>query len=343
MSPDIAAIDAFLTRTGAERLDELQELIRIPTVTVLSEHREDVRAGAEWVAAHMRAIGLEHVEVSETGGHPLVYADWLHAPGAPTVIVYAHYDVQPVDPLDLWVRPPFEPRLADGRIYGRGTADDKGQLHLHLWAARAWLETQGRLPVNVRYVFEGEEEAGSPNFEPWLRANRHRLDADLVVVSDTGFAEGNHPAVTVGLRGNVTFQVDVTGPSQDLHSGSFGGLVQNPANALVRILASLRDGSGRVTVPGFYDEVRDLTPADHQAFAALPFQEGTFAAGVGVPELFGEPDFVPLARRGARPTLDICGMWAGFQGEGSKTIIPAHAHAKLSARVVPDQDPLVIF
>jgi acetylornithine deacetylase/succinyl-diaminopimelate desuccinylase-like protein len=214
---------------------------------------------------------------------------------------------------------------------------------MHLWAARAWLETQGRLPINVRYVFEGEEEAGSPNFEAWLRANRHRLDADLVVVTDTGFAEGNHPAVTVGLRGNVAFQVDVTGPSQDLHSGSFGGLVQNPANALVRILASLRDPDGRVTVPGFYDEVRDLTPADEQAFAALPFDEAPFAAGIGVPELFGEPGFAPLARRGARPTLDICGMWSGFQGEGSKTIIPAHAHAKLSARVVPDQDPDVIF
>lgn len=339
MSQDIAAIDAFLDATEGPRLAELQELLRIPSVTVLREHREDVRAAASWIAEHLRAIGLEHVEVCETGGHPLVYADWLHAEGAPTVIVYAHYDVQPVDPLELWVRPPFEPRIADGRVYARGAADDKGQVHLHLWAARAWLESHGRLPVNLRYVFEGEEEAGSPNFEAWLEANRHRLDADLVVVSDTGFAEGNHPAVTVGLRGNVALQVDVSGPHQDLHSGSFGGLVQNPANALVRILASLRDGEGRVTVPGFYDDVRPLGPTDIAAFASVPFDEALFAEGIGVPELFGEPDFGPLARRGARPTLDVCGMWSGFQGEGTKTIIPAHAHAKISARVVPDQEP----
>ena len=216
-------------------------------------------------------------------------------------------------------------------------------MHLHLWAARAWLETQGRLPLNVRYVFEGEEEAGSPNFEAWLRAERHRLTADLVVVSDTGFAEGNHPAVTIGLRGNVALQVDVSGPSQDLHSGSYGGLVQNPANALVRILASLRDADGRVTVPGFCVGVRDLGPADLAAFDALPFDEAAFGVGIGVPRLFGEPGFAPLARRGARPTLDICGMWSGFQGEGTKTIIPAHAHAKLSARLVPDQDPHDVF
>ena len=224
-------------------------------------------------------------------GHPVVYADWLHADGAPTVVVYAHYDVQPVDPLELWVRPPFEPRVEGGRIYGRGVADDKGQVHLHLWAAKAWLETAGRLPVNVRYVIEGEEESGSPNFEAWLRANSHRLDADLVVITDTGFYEGNHAAVTVGLRGNMYLQVDVTGPDQDLHSGSFGGLVQNPANALVRILASLRDGEGRVTVPGFYDDVRELTPAEHEALAALPFDESAFAAEIGVPELFGEPGY----------------------------------------------------
>jgi acetylornithine deacetylase/succinyl-diaminopimelate desuccinylase-like protein len=343
MSHDLAAIDAFLERTQAERLEELKELVRIPTITVLSEHRDDVRTGAEWVARRMRAIGLENVEVSETGGHPVVYGDWLHAEGAPTVVVYAHYDVQPVDPLELWLRPPFEPHVADGRIYGRGTADDKGQLHLHLWAARAWFETHGRLPVNVRYIFEGEEEAGSPNFEAWLRANRDRLDADLVLVSDTGFAEGNRPAVTIGLRGNVALQVDVDGPSQDLHSGTFGGLVQNPAVALVRILSTLHDATGRVAIPGFYDSVRELTPADRAAFDAVPFDEAAFAAAIGVPALFGEPGVPPLVRRGARPTLDICGMWSGFQGEGTKTIIPAHAHAKLSARLVPDQDPDEMF
>jgi acetylornithine deacetylase/succinyl-diaminopimelate desuccinylase-like protein len=335
----IAAVEAYLVRTAEERLEEFQELLRIPTVGVLPEHRADVRAGADWLAARMRAMGLEHVDVSDTGGHPVVYADWLHAEGKPTVIVYGHYDVQPVDPLDLWVRPPFEPRVEDGRIYGRGVADDKGQVHLHLWATRAWLATTGQLPINIRYVIEGEEEAGSPNFEAWLRANRHRLDNDLVVVSDSGFYEGNHPALTVGLRGGIGLQVDVTGPSQDLHSGSFGGLVQNPANALVRILASLRDGEGHVTVPGFYDDVRKLTPAEHDALARLPFDEAQVAEQIGVPELFGEPGILPQVRRGARPTLDICGMWSGFQGQGTKTIIPAHAHAKISARLVPDMDP----
>jgi acetylornithine deacetylase/succinyl-diaminopimelate desuccinylase-like protein len=342
MTP-IEAVEAYLEQTSTARLAELTEFLRIPTIGVLRAHRADVRAGAEWLAERMRAIGLEHVDVSETGGHPVVYADWLHADGAPTVIVYGHYDVQPVDPLDEWVRPPFEPRLEDGRVFARGAADDKGQVHLHLWAARAWLATAGRLPLNVRYVIEGEEEAGSPHFQAWLEGNRERLGADLVVITDTGFFEGNHPAVTVGLRGNTYLQIDVTGPSQDLHSGSFGGLVHDPANALVRILASLWDLDGHIAVPGFYDDVRELTPAEHEAMAALPFDETAFASEIGVPELFGEPGHIPVVRRGARPTLDICGIWAGFQGEGTKTIIPAHAHAKLSARLVPDMDPHRVY
>lgn len=343
MSTPIEAVEDYLQRTAGERLEELKAFLRIPTIGVLSEHDEDVRAGAEWIAARMREIGLEHVEVSPTAGHPVVYADWLHAEDAPTVVVYAHYDVQPADPLELWVRPPFEPRVEDGRIYARGAADDKGQVHLHLWAARAWLATQGRLPVNVRYVIEGEEEAGSPHFEAWLRSNRERLAGDVVVVTDTGFYEGNHPALTVSLRGNVYVQLDVTGPAQDLHSGGFGGMVQNPANALVRILASLRDGEGRVTVPGFYDEAPVLSDAEREEFARLPFDESAFADAIGVPELFGEPGYGPLERKGMRPTLDICGMWAGFTGEGSKTIIPAHAHAKVSCRLAPGMDPARTF
>jgi acetylornithine deacetylase/succinyl-diaminopimelate desuccinylase-like protein len=339
----IEGVEAYLSGTGAERLDELLEFLRIPTIGVLGEHQEDVRIGAGWLAARMEAVGLEHVDVSETGGHPLVYGDWLHAAGAPTVIVYGHYDVQPTDPLEEWTRPPFDPRVEDGRVFGRGAADDKGQVHLHLWAARAWLRTAGRLPINVRYVIEGEEESGSPNFEAWLLANRERLAGDLIVVSDTGFLEGNHPALTVGLRGNMYLRIDVRGPSQDLHSGSFGGLVQNPANALVRILASLRDGEGRVTVPGFYDDVHELTAVEAEAMAALPFDEAALADQIGVAELFGEPGYDPLVRRGARPTLDICGIASGYLGEGSKTIIPAHAHAKLSARLVPDMDPQRVY
>ncbi len=343
MTSDIGAIDRYLEETREERLAELVEFLRIPSIGALAQHTADVRRAAEWLSDRLAAAGLEHVEVCETGGHPLVYADWLHAEGAPTVVVYAHYDVQPVDPLDLWVRPPFEPRLEEGRVFARGAADDKSQVHLHLAAARAWLATAGRLPVNVRYVIEGEEETGSTNFEAWLEANRQRLDADLVVVTDTGFYEGNHAAITVGLRGNVYLQVDVTGPSQDLHSGSFGGTVQNPANALARILAALRHPDGRIAVPGFYDEVRELTPEERAAMAALPFDDVEFAAGIGVPALFGEPGYSVLERRGARPTLDVCGLWGGFQGEGSKTIIPAHAHAKVSCRLVPDMDPMLTY
>jgi acetylornithine deacetylase/succinyl-diaminopimelate desuccinylase-like protein len=269
----------------------------------------------------------------------VVYADWLHADGAPTVLVYGHYDVQPVDPLDLWVRPPFEPRIEDGRIFARGAADDKGQVHLHLWAARAWMESEGRLPVNIRYVFEGEEESGSTNFDDWLHANRERLTADLAVVSDTGFFEGNHPSITIGMRGLIYCQIDVIGPSLDLHSGTFGGVVQNPAIALSRIIASLNREDGSIAVPGFYDEVRELSDEERDQFARLPIDEAAFAHALGVAELHGEPGYGILERRAARPTLDVNGIWGGFQGEGSKTIIPAHAHAKISCRLVPDMDP----
>jgi acetylornithine deacetylase/succinyl-diaminopimelate desuccinylase-like protein len=222
-SAAIDAIDAFLERTDDERLDDYQAFLRIPSIGTLSEHRDDVLAAAQFVADHLRTSGLEHVEVSPTPGHPIVYADWLHAPGAPTVLVYGHYDVQPVDPLDLWARPPFEPRVEGDRIYARGAADDKGQVHAHLWAVRAWFQTAGRLPVNLRFVFEGEEESGSENFEAWVTANRARLASDLAVVSDTGFFEGNLPAITIGLRGLVYCQVDVTGPRIELLSGTYAG------------------------------------------------------------------------------------------------------------------------
>lgn len=343
MSQDVDAIDAYLRGTADERLAEYLELLRIPTIGVLSEHDADVQAGATWIADHMASIGLEHVEVSETPGHPVIYGDWVNAPDAPTVVIYCHYDVQPVDPLELWESPPFDPHVRDGRVYGRGAADDKGQLHLHLWAARAWLATAGRLPVNVRYVFEGEEEAGSTHFEGWLEANRERVTGDVVVISDTSFHEGNQPAMTLSLRGNMYLQVDVIGPNVDLHSGQFGGTAQNPANALARILASLRHADGRVAVPGFYDDVDGLDDAERAAIEALPLDEADFAAQIGVSELFGEPGYGVLERRGARPTLDVCGMWAGFQGEGSKTIIPAHAHAKVSCRLTSGMDPYTTF
>jgi acetylornithine deacetylase/succinyl-diaminopimelate desuccinylase-like protein len=338
MGEEMQAIDAYLARTTDERLADYVDFLRIPSIGALSEHAPDMHRAAEFLVERLNAMGIS-AEASPTAGHPVVYGEWLGAPGAPTVIVYGHYDVQPVDPLELWTRPPFEPRVESGRIYARGAADDKGQVHLHLWAAKAWLETAGRLPLNVRYIFEGEEESGSTNFEAWLERNRHRLAGDLVVISDTGFFEGNTPAITIGLRGLVYLQIDVTGPAVDLHSGVYGGNVQNPANALATIVASLKSPDGRITVPGFYDQVRALSDEERAQMARMPFDADDFRREHGLHELVGEAEYSPLERKGARPSLDVNGIWGGFQGEGSKTIIPAHAHAKVSCRLVPDMDP----
>ena len=337
------ALEDYLAAHAEERLESYKDFVRIPSISALPEHAPDCRRAAEWIAADLERSGLEHVEVAETGGHPVVYADWLHAEGAPTVIVYCHYDVQPVDPLDLWTSPPFEPVVVGNRILGRGVADDKGQLHLHLRAAEALLATRGRLAVNVRYVFEGEEESSSVHLDAWLAANRDRLGADFALISDTGFFEGNLPAITIALRGMMYAQIDVTGTEVDLHSGGYGGAVENPANALARIIAGLKDEDGRILVPGFYDDVVELTPAERQLVAELPFDEAAYLDRLGLPALHGEAGYSTLERRGARPTLDVNGLWGGFQGDGSKTIIPAHAHAKVSCRLVSDQDPDRIF
>ena len=337
------ALEAYLDAHADERLESYKALVRIPSISALPEHAADCRRTAEWIVADLERIGMEHAEVAETGGHPMVYADWLHADGAPTVLVYCHYDVQPVDPLDLWTSPPFEPVVVGNRILGRGVADDKGQLHLHLRALEALLATRGRLPVNLRIVFEGEEESSSVHLDPWLEANRARLQADFALISDTGFFDGNIPAITVALRGLMYAQIDVTGTEVDLHSGGYGGAVENPANALARIISGLKDADGRILIPGFYDDVVELTDDERKRVAELPFDEEKYREHLGVPALHGEPGYSVLERRGARPTLDVNGIWGGFQGEGSKTIIPAHAHAKVSCRLVTAQDPDRIF
>jgi acetylornithine deacetylase/succinyl-diaminopimelate desuccinylase-like protein len=337
------AFEDFLAAHQEERLASYLDLIRIPSISALPAHAADCRRTAEWIATDLERIGMEHVEVAETAGHPVVYADWLHAEDAPTVLVYCHYDVQPVDPLDLWTSPPFEPVVVGDRILGRGVADDKGQLHLHLRAAEALLATRGRLAVNLKFVFEGEEESSSVHLDDWLRANRDRLTAEVAVISDTGFFEGNIPAITIALRGMMYAQVDVTGTDVDLHSGGYGGAVQNPANALARIIAGLKDESGRVLVPGFYDDVVELTTDERRMIDELPFDEDAYLARLGLPGLHGETGYSTLERRGTRPTLDVNGLWGGFQGEGSKTIIPANAHAKISCRLVSDQHPDRIF
>lgn len=337
------ALEAQLAATTDARHASLLEFLRIPSISALSAHAPDIRRAAEWITAELTRIGFEHAEVSETPWHPIVYADWLHADGAPTVIVYCHYDVQPVDPIDLWETAPFDPFIRNGRIVGRGSADDKGQLHMHLRAAEALFTSRGTLPVNIRIVFEGEEESTSASLPGWLESNRARLGADAVVISDTGFFEGNIPAITETLRGMLYTQIDVTGTPTDLHSGSFGGAVENPANALAQIIAGLKDRDGRVQVPGFYDEVISLDDAAKARLADLPFDPEAFRAQTESGPLQGEKGYSILERKWTRPTLDVNGIWGGFQGEGSKTIIPAHAHAKVSMRLVAYQDPVVLF
>lgn len=343
MDNSFTDLDAFVDDTKDARLADYLDLLRLPSIGAQSEHTPDVRATAEFVAERFEEMGFEHVEVAPTGGHPMVYADWLHAPGAPTVLVYAHYDVQPVDPLDLWTRPPFEPVVESGRVWARGAADDKSHVHLHLWAAKAWLKTRGKLPVNLKIVMEGEEESGSEHFDRWIVDNRDKLKADFALISDTGFYEGNLPAITVGLRGLVYMAIDVTGSRVDLHSGSFGGNVQNPANALAKIIAKLRNDDGSIAVPHFYDEWRPLTEREREEFARMPLDEAAVTREHGLHSIWGEADYSFLERRGARPTLDVNGIWGGYQGEGSKTIIPAHAHAKVSCRLVADMDPHKTF
>jgi len=340
MSTPADVLAAYLDATRERRLQRYMDYIRIPSISGIPAHAPDCRRAAEVLAGELSEAGLEHVETCETGGHPVVYADWLGAgPEAPTVLVYAHYDVQPVDPVELWSHAPFEPAVRDGRMLGRGSSDDKAQVQMHVRAAEAVLAIRGAFPVNLRYVFEGEEEASSEHLDAWLEANRGRLAADLAVISDTAFFDGNLPAITVGLRGICYAQIDVEGPTVDLHSGSYGGAVVNPATALCSIIAALKGPDGRVRIPGFYDDVVPLTERDREAFAGLPFDEAAWMAGMGVDALAGEVGYTTLERRSARPTLDVNGIWGGFTGEGPKTIIPAHAHAKVSCRLVAGQDP----
>ena len=331
--------EAQIVAAHAERMQRYADFLAIPSVSAIPEYAPDCRKAAEWLAGELRRIGAQRVEVSETGGHPIVVGERIEDPNLPTIVIYGHYDVQPGDPLDLWKTSPFEPIVRDGRMLGRGSADDKGQILIHLAALEALLSTRGKLPVNVKYLFEGEEESSSVNLERWMAANPERCSGDAVIISDTGFFDGNLPALTVGLRGITYMQVDVRNSDVDLHSGGYGGSVINPANALASMIASLHDENRHVTVPGFYDDVVELSPDDRAAFAALPFNEANFLAGIDAKATQGEAGFSTVERRGGRPTLDVNGIWGGFTGDGSKTIIPAHAHAKISCRLVTAQDP----
>lgn len=324
-------------------LSELIELVSIPSISTLREHIPDIRRAAQWVADQMVAIGLEDVRIFFTKGHPVVFGQWAKAgPGAPTVLVYGHYDVQPVDPLGEWRTDPFEPTIQNGNLYARGASDDKGQFFTHLKSVQAYLDTRGTLPVNIKFMIEGEEEIGSLHLSDFIEQHLERLSADVALVSDSHILGPDQPSILYGLRGMAYTEVIVTGPDHDLHSGTFGGGICNPGNALCDIIAALKDSDGRIAVPGFYDNVR-LDGHERKTLAQVPFDEEAFRREAGVDRLWGEAGYTTLERISARPTLDVNGIWGGFAGEGGKTIIPARAGAKISMRLVPDQDPERIF
>ena len=333
----------YLEANQDRYLKELLEFLSIPSVSSLKEHKADVANAAEWVAARLQEAGIENVQVLPTGGHPVVYGDWLHAPDKPTVLIYGHFDTQPVDPLELWTQPPFEPTVKGDRVYARGASDDKGNMLAPILTVEALLSSQSRLPVNVKCFFEGQEEIGSPQLPEFISANRQLLACDLIFSADGGQWDEDQPALMIGLRGLCNLQIDVRAAKSDTHSGTFGGTIMNPIHALVRLLDTMRTPQGAITVEGFYDAVRPLSEAERDQIAAIPFDEADYKAELGVDELFGEPGYSTYERAWTRPTLEVNGIWGGFQGEGVKTVLPSSAHAKISCRLVPDQDPAQIL
>jgi acetylornithine deacetylase/succinyl-diaminopimelate desuccinylase-like protein len=332
--------NAFVETNKDRLLSELKDFLRIPSVSTLPEHVPDIQRAAEFVAASLRAAKMEHVEVIKTSGHPLVYADWLHAPGKPTVLCYGHYDVQPPDPLDEWISPPFEPTVRDGNIYARGSADDKGQMYSHIKAMEALFAVNGKLPVNVKFLIEGEEEVSGQAIAKYVAENPAKLKADVALVSDTELYAEGIPTLCVGLRGLIYTEIEARGPAKDLHSGMYGGAAPNAIFGLVELLAKLKDAKGHINIPGIYDDVAPPTPAEKHSWDTLPFDEKEFLKlEVGSTQLTGEPGFTVLERVWARPTLEVHGIVGGFIAAGAKTVIPAKATAKVSIRLVPNQDP----
>lgn len=323
-------------------LDELVSFLKIPSISADSKHKEDIIRCAKFVAAELRKIGLDRTKIFDTEGNPIVYGEWLRVPGKPTVLCYGHYDVQPVDPLEEWKSPPFEPSIRDEKIYARGASDDKGQLFTHFKAVETYLKMNGSLPVNVKFIIEGGEEMGSGSIEDFVASHQDLLRSDVVLISDTSMLRQDVPSISCGLRGIACFQLEIVGTSRDLHSGSFGGAVVNPIFVLCHLFASLKDKVGKIKIPGFYDKVQPLSKVERQEMARLPFNEDEYKKEIGAPELFGEKGFSVLERVGARPTLEINGISGGFTGEGFKTVIPARVMAKISIRLVPNQDPAEI-
>lgn len=338
------AIDTYVGEHSARFLEELRALLRIPSISTAPEHSADVAAAAAFVASSLKAAGLENVAVIPSAGHPLVYADWLHAPGKPTVLCYGHYDVQPPDPLELWKTPPFEPTVRDGNLYARGSADDKGQMYMHVKAIEALFAVHGKLPLNVKFLIEGEEEVGGEAIARYVAENPDKLKADVALVSDTALYAEGIPTLCIGLRGLIYMEVEATGPKRDLHSGLYGGAAPNAVYGLIELLAKAKDADGRIQIPGFYDQVAEPAPAELASWRSLPFSEAEFLSKeVGSPCLTGEPGRMVLERVWSRPTLEVHGIAGGFTGTGAKTVIPATATAKVSMRMVPNQDPDAMY
>ena len=323
-------------------LEQLQAILQMPSISTLPEHEADVQRTAQWLADELRELGMENVEIFPTDGHPVVYGEWLGAEGSPTILIYGHYDVQPADPWDEWDSPPFEPVIRGEDIHARGASDMKGQIAAILRAVDA-LRAHGDLPVNIKFLLEGEEEVGSPHLGAFIDAHSHKLTCDVVLNCDSGIHAPDTPAITYALRGLAYFEVEIRGPEKDLHSGLFGGAVHNPAQALCELIAGMHDAEGRVTLPGFYDRVRELEPDERESLAKLPHSDAEWLEMSGAPALWGESGYTVLERIGARPTLDVNGLVSGFTGTGSKTVLPAKALAKISTRLVPDQDSSEVY
>ena len=336
---DLAPVLARLEQGHERILEELKQFAAIPSVSTDPAHAADLTTAAEWVAAKLRAAGPFTVRVMPTPGASVVYAEWLGAPGALTVLIYGHYDVQPEDPVEKWTSPPFTPTLRDGRLYARGVSDDKGPMLIPIKVAEAFFATQQRLPINVKFMLEGEEEVGSRHLEGFVAANKKLLEADVMISADGAMWRIDEPSLVTGNRGLASLEFMLQGPAKDLHSGRHGGSVTNPLHAMARLIASLHQPDGRVAVAGFYDRVRELSTAERAELAKLPFDEASYLKQVGAAAAFGEPGYTTLERQWTRPTLEVNGMWGGYEGPGSKTIVPSEAHAKLTCRLVPDQDP----
>lgn len=332
------ALTSYLEQNRERFLSELFEYLRIPSISSESEHKPDMERCAAWLKEALLKAGADKAELFPTAGNPIVYGEKSVSPDAPTVLVYGHYDVMPVDPLELWNTDPFEPVIKDGKIWGRGADDDKGQGFMHVKAFEALIAT-GNLRCNVKFMFEGEEEIGSGSLTAWCAEHKDMLTADIILVSDTSLMGMDTPSITCGLRGLAFVEIEATGPNRDLHSGLYGGAVVNPVNALCKMIGSLTDdATGRITIPGFYDDVQEFSAAERAEINAAPFDEKTFAASIGIDRPRGEQGYTTIERKGIRPTLDVCGIWGGYTGEGAKTIIPSTAHAKVSMRLVAGQD-----